>query len=105
MSQLNRRAQLEALLKDDPNDPFLRYALALELESAGEVDSAISHLRELIHDFPEYVPAFLQVGQLLAKAGNNPEAKDYLQQGMLVAFKVADHHAYSEMEQLLASLG
>lgn len=104
MNISTRREQLEALLKDDPNDPFLRYALALELESAGEVDEAIAHLQAMIRDFPEYVPAFLQVGQLLAKAEKNEEAKEYLHQGMHVAFKVADHHAYSEMEALLASL-
>jgi predicted Zn-dependent protease len=104
MSPSSRRQQLEALLNDDPKDPFLRYALAMELESAGEVEAAIAHLQAMIRDFPEYVPAFLQVGQLLAKVERSEEAKNYLRQGLQAASKVADHHAYSEMEALLTSL-
>ncbi len=104
MTNTSRREQLEALLADDPNDPFLRYGLAMELEAQGDTPGAIDHLRSLIDDFPEYVPAFLQVGQLLIKQGEPVDAKDYLRMGMDVAMKVAEHHAYSEMEGLLASL-
>jgi predicted Zn-dependent protease len=104
MNPPSRREQLETLLHDDPHDPFLRYALAMELESAGDTPGAIAHLRDLVRAFPEYVPAFLQVGQLLAQAGDFSDARTYLKMGMDVAFKVADQHAYSEMEGILAGL-
>jgi len=99
-----RRQQLEAILAADPDDPFVHYGLALEDEADGHTDRAAERLRELIDRFPEYVPAFLQVGQLLIKLGRDQEATDYLKMGMQVAFKVADHHAYEEMEGILANM-
>ena len=64
---MSRREQLEAMLTHDPNDTFLRYALAMELESASEFDTSIGIFRGLIQDSPPYVPAFFMLGQLLAK--------------------------------------
>ena len=31
----SRRAKIEAMLRDDPDDVFLRYSLALEMEEIG----------------------------------------------------------------------
>ena len=104
MSAPNRKAQLEALLVDDPHDPFLRYAFAMEHESEGDTAGAIVQLEKLLHDSPEYVPGFLQVGQLLIKADRLNEAKEQLRMGMQTAFKQADHHAYQEMEGILAGI-
>jgi len=104
MSATNRKAQLQALLADDPHDPFLRYAFAMEHESEGDTTGAIVQLETLLKDSPEYVPGFLQVGQLLIKADRLDEAKEMLTMGMQVAFKQADHHAYQEMEGILAGI-
>lgn len=104
MATTSRREQLEALLAADPQDPFLRYGLAMEYESDGDTAGAVEQLETLIRDFPEYVPAFLQIGQLLIKVGRIDEAKGMLSMGMQTSFKVADHHAYSEMEGILASI-
>jgi cytochrome c-type biogenesis protein CcmH/NrfG len=104
MSVPNRKVQLEALLLDDPHDPFLRYALAMEHESEGDTAGAIVQLEKLLKENPEYVPGFLQVGQLLIKADRLDEAKEQLRMGMQTAFKQADHHAYQEMEGILASI-
>ena len=38
---MSRREQLEAMLANDPNDTFLRYALAMELENATEFETSI----------------------------------------------------------------
>lgn len=104
MTTTTRKNQLEALLADEPHDPFLRYGLAMELESEGDTTGAIAQLETLLKDSPEYVPGFLQVGQLLIKVGRMDEAKEALRMGMQTAFKQADHHAYEEMEGLLASI-
>jgi predicted Zn-dependent protease len=104
MATTSRREQLEALLATDPQDPFLRYGLALEYESEGDTAGAVDQLLALIQDFPEYVPAFLQVGQLLIKLERIDEAKSMLSMGIQTAEKVGDPHAYSEMEGLLDSI-
>ena len=104
MSVSSRKNQLQALLADDPLDPFLRYGLAMELEGEGDTAGAIVQLQALLNDSQEYVPGFLQVGQLLIKAARLDEAREALRMGMQTAFKQADHHAYEEMEGLLTSL-
>jgi predicted Zn-dependent protease len=99
-----RRQQLEAMFAADPADPFVHYGLAMEDEADGDTAGAVDRLMRLIAEFPEYVPAFLQVGQFLIKLERTNEAKDYLKMGMDVAMKVADHHAYGEMEGILQSI-
>ena len=36
----SRREKIEALLADDPNDSFLRYSLAMELDKEGQLDAS-----------------------------------------------------------------
>ena len=41
---MSRRQQLEELLKSDPDDVFLQYALAMEFVSAGDADEGLARL-------------------------------------------------------------
>jgi hypothetical protein len=43
----SRREKIEALLAEDPADVFLRYSLALELESEGAWEAGLSILEDL----------------------------------------------------------
>jgi predicted Zn-dependent protease len=99
-------AQIEALLADDPADPFLRYGLALEYASAGDDATAARLLRELIDSTPDqpYVPAFLMAGQVLNRLGRVAEACDVLRKGIEAARTVGNDHARGEMEGLLISI-
>jgi Tfp pilus assembly protein PilF len=98
-----RMAQLEALIADDPNDPELKYFLAMEYVSAGDEATAADELLKLTHG-SEYVPAFLQAGQVLNRVGRVDEACDALRRGIAVAKRVGDSHAEGEMAGLLSSL-
>ena len=53
------------MLVAEPNDTFLRYGLALEFAREGQPDEAVSRLRALVADRPDYVPAYFQAAQLL----------------------------------------
>jgi Flp pilus assembly protein TadD len=95
--------QLEALLADDPGDPFLRYGLAMEYVSAGDDATASDHLTRLASD-SAYVPAFLQAGQVLARLNRFAEACDVLRRGIAAARQQGDSHAEGEMAGLLSNL-
>lgn len=106
MAKTPRMEQIEAMLAEDPGDAFLRYGLAMEHASAGDDESAVRVLRELITvkaDDP-YVPAFHMLGQALARLGREPEAATALRDGIAVARKVGDLHALGEMQGLLDTL-
>lgn len=102
---MSRRAQIEALLMDEPRDTFLRYALAMEHISEKNLESALQVFADLQSEQPPYVPAFFMAGQQLTKLGRIDEARSVLRDGIEHARSQGDGHASGEMSQFLASLG
>jgi predicted Zn-dependent protease len=102
---LTRREKIEALLRDEPSDVFLRYSLALEMESGGEADASLEILEALARESPAYVPAFHMAGRQLAALGRIEEARRALREGIDAARSQGNAHAAGEMSELLTSLG
>src|SRR6202023_699921 len=67
MSEKSRKQQIEEMLVAEPTDPFLRYGLAMEYMSQGDDEGAVRCFRELFAVAPDYVPAYLQIGQALIR--------------------------------------
>jgi Tfp pilus assembly protein PilF len=104
MAETERMRQLRALLADDPDDPFLRYGLAMEFAGQGDDATAAQQFRDLIAAKPDYVPAYLMLGQTCARLGDEDEARDVLRRGVTAAQRVGNEHARGEMQALLDSL-
>jgi hypothetical protein len=105
MSPATRREKIEAMLVDDPADPFLHYSLAMELDKEGAHDESLSRFRGLMSAAPPYVPAFLMAAQQLARLERIAEARGVLREGIEQARSAGNSHAAGEMSELLASLG
>jgi predicted Zn-dependent protease len=106
MGAQERRQMLEEMLAETPDDPELRYALAMEDVSSGDLEAAVRRFRELIASNPDrpHVPAFLMAGQTLQKLGRTIEAIAILRAGVEAAGKQNNQHAQGEMQGLLDSL-
>jgi predicted Zn-dependent protease len=104
MSAVNRRERIEAMLADDPNDPELRYLLAMEYVGTGDDAGAVRCFDELMQRSPEYPPAYHQAARALQRLDRIAEAKDVLRRGIPVALGRGDTHAAGEMQQLLEFL-
>jgi Tfp pilus assembly protein PilF len=104
MPETERMQQIRALLAEDPEDPFLRYGLAMEYAGQGDDTTAATHFRDLITASPEYVPAYLMLGQTLVRLGDEDQAKDALRRGVAAAAKAGNEHAQGEMQALLDGL-
>jgi tetratricopeptide (TPR) repeat protein len=104
MAGKSRKQQLEEMLAEDPDDPFLRYGLAMEYVSQGDDEQAVRCFMELSIVAPDYVPAYHQWGQVLARLGRTEEARAVLQHGIRFAHQAGNAHAEEEMQVLLASL-
>ncbi len=104
MTAPSRREKIEAMLADDPQDTFLRYSLAMELDNDGEHDQSLATFRELTSGDPPYVPAFFMAGQQLARLDRTSEAQEILRAGIQAAQQQGDTHAAGEMAEFLASL-
>jgi predicted Zn-dependent protease len=99
-----RRERIESMLADDPQDTFLRYSLAMELEKEGDNQRSLDYLRGLMGETPAYIPAFFRSGQQLAGLGRVNEARTALREGIEHARQQGDSHAAGEMSEFLASL-
>src|SRR5450432_2258817 len=104
MPAKGRREQIEAMLAEEPNDPELRYMLAMEYASAGDDAGAARCFQELIQVAPNYPPAYHQGGRTLQRLDRIAEARALLTQGIPIAEKQGDSHAAGEMTELLHSL-
>ncbi len=102
MPELPRLEQIRALLRDDPDDPFLQYGLAMEYLSIDDPPAAATAFRELMLKQPDYVPTYLMLGQTLQRLGREDEAADVLRKGAVVAKAAGNDHALSEIQGLLA---
>ena len=78
MAAKSRRQRLEEMLALDPNDAFLRYGLAMDYAGGGDDESAAKQFAELLRTAPDYVPGYLQAGQVLARLGRDDEARSGL---------------------------
>ncbi len=99
------RKQLEELLQSEPDDIFLRYALAMACVEERDISAGIAGFEEVIHRDPQYVPAWFQMGQVLAREDKIKESRAILTQGIEMARQTGDTHAEGEMTDFLASLG
>ena len=100
----SRKDLLEEFLAADPDDSFSRYALALEMEKAGDADGAIAHLNEVIRRDDTYVAAYYHLGRLLTKAGDEEEARAVYKRGLEVAAKAGDQKTRQEIQEALTML-
>jgi hypothetical protein len=101
----DRREKIEALLKLEPQDQFLRYGLACEYDSEGRGEEAWALFDGLMRDDPPHVPSFLRGAQLLVGLDRISEARSTLRTGIEAARQQGNAHAAGEMAELLASLG
>ena len=104
MTAKTRKEQIEAMLADDPNDPFLRYGLAMEYVSQNDDAQAASCFLGLLEAAPDYVPGYLQAGQAFLRLGQRNHAQTIWTRGVEVARSKGDQHAAEEMQGFLASL-
>ncbi len=99
---IDRVATFRTFIQRNPQDPFPRYGLAMELRSRGDLDGAAAAFDELIAAFPDYVPSYLMSGGVLAELGRRPEAIERYRRGIEVAAARGDAHAKKELEAALA---
>jgi hypothetical protein len=98
-----RREKIEAMLKLEPQDQFLRYGLACEYDNEGNFDESLKLFEGLMAD--RHVASFLRGAQLLVKLDRIAEARAALRTGIEEARRQGEAHAAGEMGELLASLG
>lgn len=102
---MDRIEQLRRFVAAQPDDPFPRYALALEQKGRGDAPAAAAELETLVARKPDYLAAYLQLGMLLQELDRIDDARAALRSGQECARAQGNQHALSELSAALESLG
>lgn len=101
--QSTRLNKLLDFFEKEPQDPFLKYALATEYLSLNDTKNALSYFENLIEQHADYVGTYYHLGKLYETLNRKEEAIKTYQNGMMVARKANDMHAFSELQTVYNS--
>ncbi len=100
MNQDQRIKMLLEYLQDDPDDPFSRYALALEYMKSEAFEEAEKLFHSVHQKSPGYLANYYHYGRLLISLSRPVEAARIIEQGMAVAQEQNDLHTLNELKSL-----
>lgn len=93
----NRLEELQQFLKESPQDPFLKYAITMEYKKLGDTEKAFVGFEDLRKNHPDYVGTYYHFAKHLEEQGRKEEALEVYQEGMEVAQRLRNRHAYGEL--------
>lgn len=94
--------QLLEFLKEEPNDPFTLYALALEYEKS-DLEKCKAYFDLLLDKHPDYLATYYHAGKFY-ESSDREQAKKIYRAGMLVAQKQSKTKTYNELQNALNML-
>lgn len=89
---------LENYLKEDPNDEFLRYALALEYKSLERIEESYEQFKILEGEHSEYLPMYYMAGKTAEALQIFQEALSWYSKGMELAIQLGNAHTLKELK-------
>lgn len=95
---MTRTEQLKQYIAEDPNDPFLRYGLALEYLH-DQPRLALTVFEELLTSFPNYLPTYYPAAHLLIELNETARGEKIFLEGIALARKQGDRKAEHELQQ------
>jgi len=98
---IDRLTQLQQLLEQEPDDPFLNYALALEYAARGEKSEAITRIENLLEKNPGYLGAYYQLGQLYEQTQQDEKAIAIYKKGVTLAQQQGNKKTLGELNEAL----
>jgi len=101
---MTRLEQLNAMLKESPNDSFLLFAIAKEYEKINSWERAIQFYEKVVENDSNYVGVYYHLGAVQAELGNTDLAMSTYKKGIQICKALGDHHALSELKSVLMNL-
>ena len=96
---MERLEQLRQFVVDEPNDPFNRYALALELLKV-DAEEARRLFEQLVESFPHYLPTYYPYAQLLIEMKASKKAEEVFALGIQRSRAAGDSKSLREIQAL-----
>ena len=92
-----RIEQLKNYLKEDPNDPFLIYALAIEYQHE-KPETALTYFEQLLAEHENYTGTYYHAANLYLELNRLDEAEVVFKKGTEICRNQNDAHALRELQ-------
>lgn len=92
------------MLRNEPNDSFLNYALALEFAKINEVEKAIIIIEMILERDANYLGAYYQLGKYYEQTLQPEKAIIAYQRGIEIAKKCNNKKTLGELNEALQML-
>ncbi len=99
----DRIKNLEEWIKEDPNEPFNKYGLAIEL-AHWQPKKAATLFIELLTSHPDYLPTYYIASHFYADQGDQSLAIKILEDGIELARKQNNEKTLRELRSALEEL-
>jgi tetratricopeptide (TPR) repeat protein len=97
MSNLGRIEQLIEFSKEEPDNPFNFYALALEYQNS-DAQKAAEYYDKLLKEFDNYIPTYYHAALFFADQNDISKSKRIYEKGISLAKAKNDAHALRELQ-------
>lgn len=101
----DRIAALERMLETRPDDPRLRFGLALEYLNAERTDDGVRELRAYLALTDDEGNAWGRLGSILRAQGADDEAREAYRKGIEAAYRHGHPTMAAEFEEILEGWG
>ncbi|MDX1640444.1 MAG: tetratricopeptide repeat protein [Balneolaceae bacterium] len=96
--------ELAESLQKNPDDTFIKFALALELLKKDDVTKAKVLFESVLKQDPDYLGVYYHLGKLYERLGRFEDAKKLFKDGLKVAEKQENERTALELKDALESL-
>jgi tetratricopeptide (TPR) repeat protein len=101
--EISRLQKLLEFIKNEPEDEFLKYALATEYLRLNDSDKALTYYEDLISNHPNYTGTYYHLGKLYEALNRKDDAISTYEKGMEITKAKRDIHAFSELQAVYRS--
>jgi len=99
-----RMKQLLSFEENDPNDPFIQFAIAKEHEKSNELEAALERYNTLRISHPDYIGLYYHLAKLYETLQRKHKAIFIYEEGLKLAKSTSDFHAASELNNAKMNL-
>ena len=96
-----RMQQLQEMLKDEPKDSFLNYALALEYAKMDDLQKAVELIEKVLATDENYLGAYYQLGKYYELMQEPEKATAIYTKGATIAKLQKNNKALGELNEAL----
>jgi len=101
---LERLQHIQEMLKSEPDDSFLNYALALEYAKTNDLKKAIELIEKLLAQNENYIGGYYQLGKFYEQTKQQLSAINTYKKGIVIAQLQNNKKTFRELNEALIML-